>query len=99
MEISQLRYFLAVAETGSFSRAAEACHVAQPSLSQQIQKLEKELRRPLFDRLPRGAILTDACTRFLPRARTILSGLDDARREVQDSSLESAEPEGTLRVG
>ena len=99
MEISQLRYFLAVAETGSFSRAAEACHVAQPSLSQQIQKLEKELRRPLFDRLPRGAILTEAGTRFLPRARTVLSGLDDARREVQDSSLESAEPEGALRIG
>ena len=99
MEVSQLRYFLAVAESGSFSRAAEACQVAQPSLSQQIQKLERELRQPLFDRLPRGAALTEAGARFLPRARTIISGFDDARREIQDAGAENAEPAGTLRIG
>ena len=50
MEMQQLRYVVAVARTGNFSRAAEQCHVAQPSLSQQIQKLEEELGERFFDR-------------------------------------------------
>jgi len=54
MEIHQLRYFVAVAEEGSFSNAAEREHVSQPSLSQQIHKLEEELNQQLFDRLPRS---------------------------------------------
>ena len=53
MELHQFRYFVAVADLGSFTRAAEKCLVAQPSLSQQIIKLERELRQPLFDRLGR----------------------------------------------
>ncbi len=53
MEIHQLRYFVAVADEGSFSRAAAKVRVAQPSLSQQIRKLEAEMGQPLFDRLPR----------------------------------------------
>ena len=60
MEIHQLRYFLAVADEGNFSRAAEKVRVAQPSLSQQIQKLEAEVGQPLFDRLPRTVVLTEA---------------------------------------
>src|SRR6516164_5007226 len=60
MEMHQLRYFVAVAQTGSFSRAAEHCYVSQPSLSQQIQKLERGVGQRLFDRLGRRAVLTDA---------------------------------------
>jgi LysR family hydrogen peroxide-inducible transcriptional activator len=60
MEIHQLRYFVAVADEGSFSRAAAREHVAQPSLSQQIQKLEAELDQRLFDRLPRSVVITEA---------------------------------------
>ena len=60
MEIHQLTYFVAVAETGNFSRAAERCNISQPSLSQQIQKLEQELGEALFERLPRKVVLTDA---------------------------------------
>jgi hypothetical protein len=60
VEIHQLRYFVAVADEGSFSRAAAREHVAQPSLSQQIQKLEAEMDQRLFDRLPRSVVPTEA---------------------------------------
>ena len=58
MEMHQLRYVVAVARAGNFSRAAEQCHVSQPSLSQQIQKLEEELGERLFDRMKREAKMT-----------------------------------------
>ncbi len=80
MEIHQLRYFVAVAEEGSFSHAAEREHVSQPSLSQQIQKLEAELNQQLFDRLPRAVVLTEAGRSLLGYARQILTGIADARR-------------------
>src|ERR1700731_3188628 len=82
MELHQLRYFCAVAETGSFSRAAEQSHVSQPSLSQQIRKLEDELGARLFDRLGRTVRLTDLGRAFLPRARGVLRELEGARGEV-----------------
>lgn len=82
MELQQLRYFLAVAKSGNFSRAAERCHVAQPSLSQQIQKLEQELGERLFERGRPSASLTLAGERFLPRAVRILEEVDAAVREV-----------------
>lgn len=85
MEIHQLRYVVAVARTGNFSRAAEQCHVAQPSLSQQIQKLENELGERLFDRMRREVRLTPAGEAFLRRAVRILDEVDSARREATDA--------------
>ncbi len=82
MEIHQLRYFCAVARKGTFTRAAEVEHVAQPSLSQQIMKLETELGARLFDRLPRCAKLTVFGSAFLPKAERILRELGEAKTEV-----------------
>src|SRR6266478_6273859 len=82
MELHQLRYFCAVAETGNFSRAAEQSHVSQPALSQQIMKLEGELGARLFDRLGRSVRLTDVGKTFLPRARSVLRELEAAKGDV-----------------
>src|SRR5947199_5168183 len=96
MEIHQLRYFVAVAEEGSFSRAATKVRVAQPSLSQQIRKLEAEVGQPLFDRLPRSVVLTEAGRCFIDYARQILASIGDARRCVDELKDEVA---GRLAVG
>ena len=84
MEMHQLRYFAKVADLGNVTRAAEACHVSQPSLSQQIAKLERELGQPLFERLGRGVRLTDAGTLFKRYCDQILSLTEDARTRVAD---------------
>jgi LysR family transcriptional regulator, hydrogen peroxide-inducible genes activator len=84
MEVHQLRYFCAVARHGTFTRASEVEHVAQPSLSQQILKLEAELGARLFDRLPRSAKLTVFGKAFLPRAEHILRQLEEAKTELRD---------------
>jgi len=87
MEIHQIRYFLAVAERGGMRPAARQCHVTQPSLSKQIQKLEAELGHPLFDRSSRGVKLTEAGRALLPRAQKILAevtvALDSVRADVE----------------
>ena len=85
MEMHQLRYVVAVARARNFSRAAEQCHVSQPSLSQQIQKLEEELGERLFDRMKREAKLTPHGEAFLPRALKILEEVDVAKREASDA--------------
>ena len=85
MEMHQLRYVVAVARARNFSRAAEQCHVSQPSLSQQIQKLEEELGERLFDRMKREAKLTPHGEAFLPRALRILEEVDVAKREASDA--------------
>jgi LysR family transcriptional regulator, hydrogen peroxide-inducible genes activator len=82
MEIHQLEYLVALAEEGSFTKAAERVFVAQPSLSQQIAKLEREIGQPLFDRLPRGVVPTEAGHRLLEHARRILVELRDAKRRA-----------------
>jgi len=84
MEMHQLRYFAKVAALGSFTRAAAACFVSQPSLSQQIQKLEGELGRPLFDRLGRSVRLTEAGEALLARVLPALAMLEDARARIKD---------------
>src|SRR6202050_5121614 len=94
MELQQLRYLCAIVETGSFSRAAEHCHVAQPSLSQQISKLEDELGTRLFDRLGRSGRLPDAGRTFLPHARAVLHQTELARNEV-DGGRRDAKGTGT----
>lgn len=96
MEMHQLRYTVAVARAGNFSRAAEQCRVAQPSLSQQIQKLEDELGERLFDRLKTGVKLTAAGELFLPRAARILDEAEAAQREMHDAHSLAR---GALNVG
>jgi LysR family transcriptional regulator, hydrogen peroxide-inducible genes activator len=96
MEIHQLRYFVAVADEGSFSRAAAKVRVAQPSLSQQIRKLEAEVGQPLFDRLPRSVVLTEAGRCLIDYARQILASIGDARRSIDELKNEVS---GRLAVG
>lgn len=96
MELHQLEYFVAITETGSFSRAAQRCNVAQPSLSQQIIKLEHEIGQPLFDRLGRKVVLTEVGKRLLPRANVILGELQEIKGELQ---TEIQAGYGNLRVG
>jgi LysR family hydrogen peroxide-inducible transcriptional activator len=96
MEMHQLRYFVAVAQNGSFSRAAEHCHVSQPSLSQQIQKLERGLGQRLFDRLGRRVLLTDAGRLLLDRATAILATVDDTQRRLRPTDDDDG---GQLTVG
>jgi DNA-binding transcriptional LysR family regulator len=83
MEIHQLRYFCAIVKQGTFTRAAESEYVAQPSLSQQIHKLEDELGGKLFYRLPRAARLTPLGETFLPRALAILQAIRDTKAEAR----------------
>ena len=96
MEFHQLRSVCAIADTGSFSRAAERCQIAQPSLSQQVLKLEKDLGAKLFDRLGRSVRLTEAGRAFLPYARSILSQRETARSSVADKC---ADVRGCVAVG
>jgi len=96
MEMQQLRYVVAVARTGNFSRAAEQCHVSQPSLSQQILKLEDDLGERLFDRMKRMAKLTPHGEAFLRHAVRILEEVDAAKREAADAQ---ALLRGTLKIG
>ena len=84
MELHQLRYFLAVARARNFSRAAERCHVAQPSLSQQIMKLEHELDERLFERTKRDVTLTPAGEVFRGHAERVLEEVELARDKVRE---------------
>lgn len=84
VELHHLRYFVSVARHRSFTRAAEENMVAQPSLSQQIRRLEAELGAPLFDRSRTPVRLTDAGEALLPHAEAILRQVEAARRAVEE---------------
>lgn len=86
MELRQLRYFSAIAEHGTFSKAAEKLFVAQSALSHQLAQLEDELGARLFHRSRRGAELTEAGKVFLAHAAAILRQVEDARVSVQSAS-------------
>lgn len=96
MELRQVRYVLAVAEERSFSRAANRLHLAQPSLSQQIAKLEKLLGVALFHRLPQHVELTDAGQRFVQVAQTLVDMADGLEREMRSYAVGES---GKLLVG
>lgn len=92
MSLSQLEYFVAVAEQGHVGRAARALHVAQPAVSRQIGRLEDELGARLFVRTPRGMTLSRAGEVFLGHARTILAGVRAAADDVRRFERRGGEP-------
>lgn len=96
MDLYTMRYVLAVAEHENFSLAAQACHVGQPALSQQISKLEKELGVALFYRNSRGASLTEAGREFVHRAREIIQRAEALESEM---SFYAGLRRGTLNLG
>lgn len=96
MEIHQLRYFCAVAQHGAFTRAAAVERVAQPSLSQQILKLEDELGAKLFDRMANGVKLTAYGEAFFPHAKQLLRDLGNAKTEILEMA---GQEKGELTIG
>ncbi|MFE0952538.1 LysR family transcriptional regulator, partial [Streptomyces mutabilis] len=96
MDLQQMRYVVAVAETASFTRAAERCHVVQSALSHQVARLEKDLGARLFERTSRRVRLTVAGEAFLPAARQALEAAERARAEV---AAATGEIRGRLTVG
>ena len=96
LEIRHLRYFLAVAEAGSFSRAADRLGLSQPNISQQMRDLETALRVDLFQRRGRRILLTSAGHIFGEHARSILHQIENL---LQDVSIEPGQMRGALHVG
>src|SRR5688500_17725122 len=84
MELRQLEYLVAVVEAASFSGAAQRLGVTQPSISEQIRKLERELRQPLLDRLPRRVVPTPAGHKLVAHARRILAEVSEAAASACD---------------
>lgn len=96
MELRQLRYFIAVAEEGSFSRAARRLHVSQPPLSTQIKGLEDELGAQLLERSNRGVSLTPAGSVFFEEVRIVLARLEHAKKATLRANRSDV---GMLSIG
>jgi LysR family nitrogen assimilation transcriptional regulator len=96
MDIRQLRYFVAIAEQGSLSRAAALLRVAQPALSLHVRNMETDLQVQLLHRSPRGVVPTEAGAILLRNARIILRQLAVAEEEIRGHD---ADPEGEVRIG
>ena len=94
MELDQLRYFLKIAQRGSFTRAAEDLMISQPALSRSIHRLEEELGQPVFERKTRSIALTDAGALLQVRAQQILSILEETVAEIADDGVT-----GRVRLG
>jgi DNA-binding transcriptional LysR family regulator len=90
MSLTQIEYFVAVAEAGHVGRASAALRVAQPAVSRQIRRLEDELGAALFVRTARGMTLSNAGERFLGHARGILEGVRRAQVEMRDRTPDDA---------
>jgi LysR family nitrogen assimilation transcriptional regulator len=95
MNLRQINYFICIAQTGSFSAAADTLHVAQSALSRHMRDLEYELGGVLFDRGPRGVTLSDSGKVLFSRAKFILLQLEEARTEVLAHNKEVS---GTVRL-
>src|SRR5690554_3547163 len=96
MNIKQIRYFLAVAEHKSFSKAAEKINIAQPALSLQIKVLEEKLAVKLLNRHARGVTLTDTGQVVLKHFQKIARDIDDTRNLVSDHM---SDPAGDVHIG
>jgi len=96
MELRQLRYFVAIVDHGSLSRAALVLHVAQPALTQQLRQLEEELGAQLLHRSAHGVLSTDAGKVFYEHAQAILKQVADARSAVTQSTTR---PSGSVSLG
>lgn len=92
MDLSWLADFVALTESGSFSRAAARRHITQPAFSRRIRALEQWTGAPLFERGPRAVTLTEAGRRFLPWAETLRRQVDEARTDVRAGLRVSVEP-------
>src|SRR5256885_14241871 len=96
MEVHQLTYFLAAAQTQNFRKAAEICLIAQPALSRQIAALEDELGVELFQRAKQRVILTDAGREFAQYARNALDMLQQGQQEMSRFQVGQS---GTVLLG
>lgn len=99
MDVDEIRTFLAIAETGGFSRAAQRLHRSQPAISRRVGLLERELGAPLFERIRGHVRLTEAGRAFLPHAEATLAALKDGHDAVRDLQAGSQAPVSLALVG